>query len=54
MSDREKCRERIKEMLKINVSIVDIITLSFIEFKIKYEELKEILYEEIKKNEKTD
>lgn len=52
MCDRDKCRERIAEMLKINISLVDIITLAFLEFKIKYEELRVILYEEIRKSDR--
>jgi hypothetical protein len=52
MCQEEKCRERIREMLKINVSLVDILKLVFMEFNFLYADIKKFLYEEIRKNEK--
>ena len=54
MLERDKCRERIADMLKINISLKDIIMLAFLEFKIKYSELREILYEEINKKDENN
>lgn len=51
MSDREKCRERIVEMLKIKITMVDILILCLQEFQLKYEDIKKILFEEVQ-NEK--
>lgn len=39
-------------MLKINVSLVDILKLVFMEFNFLYADIKKFLYEEIRKNEK--
>jgi hypothetical protein len=50
----EKARERIRELLKIRVSMMDIIRLIYLEFKLEYDEIKRLLYIEVHDAEKTN
>jgi len=52
MSDR--ARERIRELLKIRVSMMDIIRLIYLEFKLECDEIKRLLYIEVHDAEKTN
>ena len=54
---KENCRERIREMLKIKITMLDIMVLCLQEFNLKYQEIKKILFEEVqneKDNRKTN
>lgn len=51
MDQEDQCRGKIAEMLKINVSVVDILQFVLFEFNLLYTDVRKILYEEIRKNE---